>query len=94
MAFTWTQTIGQYTAKNIAAAINEVRTNTDWLKDNMYYCATNYSTVDTTDKVTHQSTYNATYQGSVNTSVLSSNNSSYYTTYYTSNNSNYNSSVT
>lgn len=43
MGFTWTKTIGAGNP-NIADAINEVRTNTDAMKDSNDYCATHYVT--------------------------------------------------
>jgi hypothetical protein len=76
MAFTWTQTIGQ-NAKDIAAAINEIRTNVDYLKDNMSYCAAHFDTDLSAYKSTHQATNYATHKTNVNTSVLA--------TYYSSN---------
>lgn len=76
MSFTWTQTIG-VGSKSIKAALDEIRTNTDWLNNNRNYCGTNY----TTHYPAHRITHNAVYYSSNNNTNKTTHNSSNYTSY-------------
>ena len=57
MAFTWTQSITQYT--NLERAdIQEIRDKADWLDNNIAYCGTYYAT----NRAGHYITYYSSYQ--------------------------------
>ena len=84
MSFSCTQTIGQYTAKDTEAAINEIRTKTDFLKDNRWYCGGNYTSNLSTHKAINNASDDTTYDSNVNTGVLTGNNTTHCTTNYPS----------
>lgn len=74
MAFTWTQSITQYT--NVERAdIQEIRDKTDWLDNNVAYCGSNYTTYYATHYTTYRSAHYITYNAS--------NYSAYCTSHYT-----------
>jgi len=83
MSFTWTQTIG-VGSKSIKAALDEIRTNTDWLNNNracLTHCGTHYGT--------HWYTHNSTYYSSNLSNYCSSVRTSHYVSYYPTNYSAY-----
>lgn len=83
MSFTWTATIGVNNLSTVTA-INEIRSNTDWLKDNMNYCASHNATVQATHYDTYQTTLYSGRQASYQSSYCGSNYASaQYDTYST-----------
>jgi hypothetical protein len=72
MAFTWAQTIAQR-LNDERVDVQEIRDNSDWLHNNLAYCATHHTT--------HLTAYNASYCPTHYTTHLSSNLTTYLATH-------------
>lgn len=97
MAFVWTETIA-HNGVITALAMNEIRTKTDWLKDNNSYCSTHYATRNTAHYDSYLATnYSTRYAGHLSaecssqlTGYLNAHLSGVLSTHYTSRQATYN----